>query len=48
MITLAADVGGTFTDLVLVDTGKGTVHIDKVPTGRRGRPWTRSRSIPRH
>lgn len=36
MITLAADVGGTFTDLVLVDTGKGTVHIDKVPTGRRG------------
>ena len=36
MITLAADVGGTFTDLVLVDTEKKMVLIDKVPTGRRG------------
>jgi N-methylhydantoinase A len=36
MITLAADVGGTFTDLVLVDSGKGTVLVDKVPTGARG------------
>jgi N-methylhydantoinase A len=36
MITLAADVGGTFTDLVLVDGGSGAVLIDKVPTGARG------------
>jgi N-methylhydantoinase A len=36
MITLAADVGGTFTDLVLVDGGTGAVLIDKVPTGARG------------
>lgn len=36
MITLAADVGGTFTDLVLVDSEKGTVLVDKVPTGARG------------
>ncbi len=36
MITLAADVGGTFTDLVLVDSDKGTVLVDKVPTGARG------------
>lgn len=36
MITLAADVGGTFTDLVLADGGSGAVLIDKVPTGARG------------
>ena len=36
MITLAADVGGTFTDLVLVDPARSLVLIDKVPTGRRG------------
>lgn len=36
MITLAADVGGTFTDLVLVNGDAGTVLIDKVPTGARG------------
>ncbi len=36
MITLAADVGGTFTDLVLVDSAKGAVLVDKVPTGARG------------
>jgi len=36
MITLAADVGGTFTDLVLVDSEKGMVLVDKVPTGARG------------
>ena len=37
MITLAADVGGTFTDLVLVDAGNGRVFVDKVPSGARGR-----------
>jgi N-methylhydantoinase A len=36
MITLSADVGGTFTDLVLVDTERQRVLVDKVPTGRRG------------
>jgi N-methylhydantoinase A len=36
MITLAADVGGTFTDVVLVDTDRGMVLVDKVPTGKRG------------
>jgi N-methylhydantoinase A len=36
MITLAADVGGTFTDLVLVDARNGSVLVDKVPTGARG------------
>lgn len=36
MITLAADVGGTFTDLVLVDTSMAKVLVDKVPTGKRG------------
>lgn len=33
---LAADVGGTFTDLILVDTASGQVLVDKVPSGRRG------------
>lgn len=33
---LAADVGGTFTDLILVDTVKSAVLVDKVPSGRRG------------
>jgi N-methylhydantoinase A len=37
MITLAADVGGTFTDLVLVDTASGRVLVDKVASGARGR-----------
>ncbi len=37
MITLAADVGGTFTDLVLVDQAGGRVYVDKVPSGARGR-----------
>ncbi len=36
MITLAADVGGTFTDLILVDTARSLVLVDKVPSGRRG------------
>ncbi len=36
MITLAADVGGTFTDLVLVDARTGLILVDKVPTGKRG------------
>lgn len=36
MITLAADVGGTFTDLILIDAKRSLVLIDKVPSGRRG------------
>lgn len=33
---LAADVGGTFTDLVLYDGSTGRQYVDKVPSGRRG------------
>lgn len=33
---LAADVGGTFTDIVLVDSDAGCRYIDKVPSGARG------------
>ncbi|WP_226552427.1 hydantoinase/oxoprolinase family protein [Celeribacter naphthalenivorans] len=33
---LAADVGGTFTDLVLYDGTTGRHYVDKVPSGRRG------------
>ncbi len=29
---LSADVGGTFTDLVLIDSESGAVHLDKVPS----------------
>jgi N-methylhydantoinase A/oxoprolinase/acetone carboxylase beta subunit len=29
---LASDVGGTFTDLVLLDTARGSVRVEKVPT----------------
>ena len=40
MITLAADVGGTFTDLILtIGAGSGrpaATHVDKVSTGARG------------
>lgn len=40
MITLAADVGGTFTDLILVISGSesrpAATYIDKVSTGARG------------
>jgi len=36
MIFLAADVGGTFTDLVLIDGAKGRTLIEKLPSGRRG------------
>lgn len=32
MRTLSADVGGTFTDLVLIDAEEGMVHLDKVPS----------------
>jgi N-methylhydantoinase A len=32
MRTLSADVGGTFTDLVLIDDEAGRVHLDKVPS----------------
>ena len=33
---LAADVGGTFTDLVLVDARSGRIHLDKVPSQATG------------
>ena len=33
---LAADVGGTFTDLVLVDAAAGRIHLDKVPSQATG------------
>jgi N-methylhydantoinase A len=33
---LAADVGGTFTDLVLVDGQSGRHFVEKVPSGQRG------------
>ncbi len=36
MPTLAADVGGTFTDLVLIDEVRGRLLIDKVSSGARG------------
>ena len=36
MIFLAADVGGTFTDLVLIDSATGRTLIEKLPSGRRG------------
>ena len=29
---LSADVGGTFTDLVLIDSEGGALHLDKVPS----------------
>ena len=29
---LSIDVGGTFTDLVLVDEATGKMHVDKVPS----------------
>lgn len=29
---LAADVGGTFTDIVLIDTETGAMHVEKVPS----------------
>lgn len=32
MIRLGVDVGGTFTDLVLIDDDRGTVNLNKVPT----------------
>jgi len=33
---LAADVGGTFTDLVLLDGATGRQYVEKVPSGARG------------
>ncbi len=33
---LSADVGGTFTDLVLIDNEAGRSYVDKVPSGVRG------------
>src|ERR1700722_3233398 len=37
MIYLSADVGGTFTDLVLIDGESGHTIVEKVPSGARGR-----------
>jgi N-methylhydantoinase A len=37
MIYLSADVGGTFTDLVLIDGESGRTIVEKVPSGARGR-----------
>jgi N-methylhydantoinase A len=36
MIFISADVGGTFTDLVLIDGARGRTLVEKVPSGRRG------------
>ncbi|HKF62148.1 MAG TPA: hydantoinase/oxoprolinase family protein [Dongiaceae bacterium] len=36
MIYLSADVGGTFTDLVLIDSIRGRTLVEKLPSGRRG------------
>ncbi|MGI9658547.1 MAG: hydantoinase/oxoprolinase family protein, partial [Gaiellaceae bacterium] len=32
MRRIGVDVGGTFTDLILVDEGAGSIHVDKVPS----------------
>ena len=37
MIYLAADVGGTFTDLVLIDSIRGRTLVEKLPSGQRGK-----------
>jgi len=36
VIYLSADVGGTFTDLVLIDSIRGRTLVEKLPSGRRG------------
>jgi len=36
MLMISADVGGTFTDLVLIDSARGTKRVGKVPSARRG------------
>jgi len=37
VIYLAADVGGTFTDLVLIDSSRGRTLVEKLPSGQRGK-----------
>src|SRR5258707_9155523 len=37
VIYLSADVGGTFTDMVLIDSEAGGTLVEKVPSGARGR-----------
>jgi len=37
VIYLSADVGGTFTDLVLIDSEAGRTLVEKLPSGARGR-----------
>jgi N-methylhydantoinase A len=36
LLAVAADVGGTFTDLILVDSARNVVLVDKVSSGARG------------
>jgi N-methylhydantoinase A len=36
LLAVAADVGGTFTDLILVDSDRNLVLVDKVSSGARG------------
>jgi N-methylhydantoinase A len=36
VLAVAADVGGTFTDLILVDSARNLVLVDKVSSGARG------------
>jgi N-methylhydantoinase A len=36
VLAVAADVGGTFTDLILVDSARNHVLVDKVSSGARG------------
>jgi N-methylhydantoinase A len=47
VLYLSADVGGTFTDLVLVDSDRGRTLVEKVPSGRRGRADSISAGIAR-
>lgn len=47
MRLLSADVGGTFTDLVLLDSEGGSFHVDKVPSAERGSPASIVRGIER-
>ena len=42
MKRIGVDVGGTFTDLILVDEETGRIAVDKVPRPRTTRPRRRS------
>ena len=43
---LGIDIGGTFTDTVLVNEGTGQVHVLKVPSNRR-EPWKAGAALQR-